>query len=373
MNKYLNSQIITYMGNKRKLLPEISNVLDIVIKELNQNTLPTTADAFSGSGVVSRLLKTKSKSLYVNDIAGYSSTLNMCFLSNPTPSDLENIKKLIETANTFAHSTTNNKDIPKWIRKHWAPCGEITIKDRVYFTENNALLIDKYMHFITTSDYPEKYRCFLLAQVLVKSSIHNNTNGQFSAFFKGDDKCGKYGGKKEIDIKRITKPIILEMPVFSPNRCQVEISRLDVLDWLDKIPPVDVIYLDPPYNKHPYSIYYFMLDIINDWDTTQEIPDTNRGQPKNWKKSDYNSFTHAEKAFEELVKKIKAKFIVLSYNNKGIIPIENLEKILEKRGKIYRYPVDHKTYNRLKGIANYKRTSEWEDVKEFIWMVDLRK
>ena len=70
---------------------------------------------------------------------------------------------------------------------------------------------------------------------------------------------------------------------------------------------------------------------------------------------------------------IKSKFIILSYNNKGIIPISNLEKILAKRGKVYTIPVDHKTYNRLKGIASYKRKGEWEDVKEFIWLVDLRK
>ena len=33
MNTFLTSQIITYMGNKRKLLPHLSNVLDIVKKE----------------------------------------------------------------------------------------------------------------------------------------------------------------------------------------------------------------------------------------------------------------------------------------------------------------------------------------------------
>ena len=92
MNTFLTSQIITYMGNKRKLLPNLSNVLDIIKKELNQDTI-TCADAFSGSGIVSRLLKLKSSHIYVNDIAGYSSTLNNCFLSNPTQTDLKNIEK----------------------------------------------------------------------------------------------------------------------------------------------------------------------------------------------------------------------------------------------------------------------------------------
>ena len=35
--------------------------------------------------------------------------------------------------------------------------------------------------------------------------------------------------------------------------------------------------------------------MINDWNTDIEIPDTNRGQLKNWFKSSYNSFTYAKK------------------------------------------------------------------------------
>ena len=78
-SKYLKSQIITYMGNKRKLLTQIDDIIDMVKKELDQSTFET-ADAFSGSGIVSRLLKTRSTKLYVNDIAGYAETLNCCFL-----------------------------------------------------------------------------------------------------------------------------------------------------------------------------------------------------------------------------------------------------------------------------------------------------
>ena len=33
----------------------------------------------------------------------------------------------------------------------------------------------------------------------------------------------------------------------------------------------------------------------------------------------------------------------------------------------------HETYNKLKGIASYKRTSEWKEVKEYLWLVDTRK
>ena len=33
---------------------------------------------------------------------------------------------------------------------------------------------------------------------------------------------------------------------------------------------------------------------------------------------------------------------------------------------VEKIPITHKTYNRLKGISNYKREKEYKDVKEFI-------
>lgn len=377
-SSYLNAQIITYMGNKRKLIPVLSSVFDEIIEELNANhnssSKPihlTTGDAFSGSGIVSRLLKTKSSKLFVNDISGYSEALNSSFLSTPTKKEYEEIINLIQQANIYADNS-NSTFIP-WISRHWSPQECITKNDRVYFTRSNGIRIDKYRHFIEYGDYPKKYKSHLLASLLIKSSIHNNTNGQFSAFYKDERGIGKYGGKKEIDLKRITSDIRLELPVFHNNNCETFIYRQDVLDWVKSIPPLDIIYIDPPYNKHPYSIFYFLLDIIYEWNLKEVIPNTYRGQPKTWEKSPYNSYIHAKHAFETLIKNIRSKYIVLSYNNNGIIPIPELENVLTQKGNVRRIPVDHRVYNRLKGIANYKRSiTKNEEVNEYIWIVDCR-
>lgn len=367
--EFLKKQIITYMGNKRKFMKILSDIVDDVEKELDKPLV--LGDGFSGSGVVSRLFKIKSDSLYTNDIAGYSETLNKCFLSTPTKKELENIHTYIDAANKLAHG---KEEFPykKWVQINWAPHGSKPTKnDRVYYTKQNAILIDKYRSIIDT--IPEKYKYYLLAELLVEASIHNNTNGQFSAFYKDENGVGKFGGKKEIDLQRILAPIILKKPLLSSSPCNVNISRMDTNDWVKKIPEVDLMYFDPPYNKHPYSIYFFMLDMINDWNTYIEIPDTNRGQPKNWFKSSYNSFTHAKKVFEDLIKHTKAKFILLSYNNGGIIPIPELEKILKKYGSLTKIPFQHKTYRKFQGIASYKRKKEFSDVKEFLWLLDCRK
>ena len=164
-----------------------------------------------------------------------------------------------------------------------------------------------------------------------------------------------YGGKNKVDLHRITGEILPELPILTQHKANVKISQMDTNKWVKTLPQVDLMYYDPPYNKHPYNIYYFLLDIINNWDTNIEIPDTYRGQPKNWIKSPYCSFVKAKESFDDLIKNTKAKYILVSYNNKGIIPLNELDKILEKYGELRKIPVEHCVYNKLIGIAAKKR------------------
>jgi adenine-specific DNA-methyltransferase len=263
-----------------------------------------------------------------------------------------------------------------WISGNWAPAAPtITEADRVYFTYENGKRIDAIRNYIDT--IPLEYRSFLLAPLLVQCSIHNNTNGQFSAFYKDATASkGAYGGKNGIDLKRITHPITLPYPLLeSDHPCDVIISQLDTNIWAKNLKnnnvEMDIVYYDPPYNKHPYNNYYFLLDIINTWDKTITIPRTNRGQ-SNRTKSLYNSTTStkAKDAINDLLLNTNAKYIILSYNDGGIIPIAELDTLLAKHGKsVEKIPIDHKTYNRLKGISNYKRTKEYKEVKEFMYVI----
>ena len=417
--KYLSGQIITYMGNKRKLLPVISALIDNIQAELGYSEL-SIGDGFSGSGIASRLFKTKASKLYSNDLAGYSKTLNECYLATPDAKTLAQIKVFIDrvthgdTPSTpVGHGVTPPNDsldkspevlrgicgvspqptaietatsgvcgvspplsfggVTPWVSGNWAPASPIISEnDRVFFTYENGKRIDRLRDYITT--LPPAYQPFLLAPLLVECSIHNNTNGQFSAFYKDAEAFkGAYGGKGGVDVKRITQPITIPFPLFDPHPCQVVITQLDANVWAKKLGSeveLDIVYYDPPYNKHPYNIYYFMLDVINKWDKTTLIPATNRGQPNDRTKSLYNSLSKAKEALDDLLANTKAKYIILSYNDGGIIPIAELDTLLAKHGqRVEKIPLDHKTYNRLKGISNYKRTQEYKAVKEYMYVV----
>ena len=78
---YLAEQIITYIGNKRSLLGFISKGIMQVRERLGGRKL-SCLDAFSGSGIVARLLKQHATDLYVNDLEDYAHIINRCYLAN---------------------------------------------------------------------------------------------------------------------------------------------------------------------------------------------------------------------------------------------------------------------------------------------------
>jgi len=376
-----HTSTLTYMGNKRKLVGYIDNVIDHVIEKLNKPTI-TFADPFSGSGVVSKHAFTSSKCSHViaNDIAGYSHLINHYNLLPLRSTELqEQLCHIIDMANSLPPP----KPSDEWFAKHWAPKDDTNIQtgERCYFTRENALIIDAIRNFIDTSAVPDKFRPYLLSLLVVQASIHNNTNGQFAAYYKDEDGIGCFGGKKHVDLKRITGRIILPYPAFHKNtldECSATITQKDVITWCNDLKKngnlVDLVYLDPPYNKHPYNIYYFLLDIICTWDKSITIPDTYRGQPKNWIRSDFNSTVGAREAIWKLVRDVPAKFVALSYYSAGIVSVPEIDEMLAELGDVERHTIPHNTYKKLYGIGSYKREKEAEPTgcaTEYLWV--LRK
>jgi adenine-specific DNA-methyltransferase len=142
---YLSKQIITYIGNKRKLLPYIYKTICNAKKALRKDLL-ITADLFSGSGIVSRLLKQNSCMIISNDLEHYSSIINSCYLSNPNEFDVDIFNNYSVKLNNFI------QDNPCCgiISKTYAPQNDnnILAGERVFYTTENAIRIDTTRAFI---------------------------------------------------------------------------------------------------------------------------------------------------------------------------------------------------------------------------------
>jgi adenine-specific DNA-methyltransferase len=360
---YLNKQIITYIGNKRSLLPLITVGLNKILLRLNKHSIKTF-DVFSGSGIVARYLKSYSSKIIVNDLEKYSEIINNCYLSNSTEI---NMQELLVYYNKILSQLEEENLTPGFITKLYAPRSKNVIRkgDRAFYTYRNACYIDtarKYLEKI-----PNKYRNYFLAPLLSEASIHSNTSGVFKGFYK-DSKTGlgKFGGNNEDALSRITGKITIPFPIFSNFECDYEVHRGDSNIIIDSIENVDLAYIDPPYNQHPYGSNYFMLNLIVDYIEPQNISNVS-GIPDNWNRSYYNKKAHAYNSFAQLIEKIKAKFLLISFNSEGFIAHDEMVNLLKKIGKL---EIIETKYNTFRGSRNLKNRDIY--VREYLYLVEKR-
>lgn len=360
-NEYFGSHLITYIGNKRRLLPFLYKSFLEIRKEIGKKKL-IIMDGFAGSGSTARLLKAFASELYVNDLEDYAKTINEAYLMNKSEVDIDKLKSFINWLNKNKLKKEGNTI--GFIEKNYAPKDDNNIQknERVFFTNNNAKIIDNIRLLINEIEEPYKTLC--LASLIVKASIHNNTSGVFKGFHKKDG-VGHFGGKGENALKRIKTEIELDIPIFSDFECPVRVFKQDInkLITSSEIPEFDLVYYDPPYNQHPYGSNYFMLNII-DKGKSSEIQSGVSGISKNWNKSLYNKKKIAEQAMSNLIKNTKSKYIAISYNNEGIIPLKTFKDILSSCGEWKIYEQDYNTY---RGSRNLKNRNI--KVKELLWVL----
>jgi len=147
----------------------------------------------------------------------------------------------------------------------------------------------------------------------------------------------------------------------------VEIYRTDfkralkALSKRDK--QMDLIYLDPPYNSRQYCAAYHLLENVARWEKP-EVFGVAKKMDRTTLKSDYCT-TNAVSAFEDLIFNIKAKYIVLSYNNmaeKGDersnakLSDNDIYRILNKKGKVKTFEQEYKAFST--GKSNLGKNAE---------------
>ena len=346
--RYLTEQIITYLGNKRSLLNEIGKEIKTIQKELNKEKL-ITADLFSGSGVVTRFLKQFSSKIIANDLEKYSYVINDCFLSNADDFDLCKYNIYLNKIN----DAIINKPIEGIISKYYSPKDDNNIKfgERVFYTRENAIYIDSFRYYIDKF-VDEEYKKYFLALLITEASIHTNTAGVFKGFYK--DKytgIGKFGGSAENALNRIKGQIRITYPNLSNYNSEYELYQEDAIKLSKRLKNIDVVYLDPPYNQHPYGSNYFMLNLILDNKMPKEVSEIS-GIPKDWNHSPFNIKNEALISMNQIIQNLDAKYIVVSYNSEGFITYEEMIEMLEKYGKVNARKIKYNTFRASRNLSD---------------------
>lgn len=365
--EYLTNQLITYIGNKRSLINEIENQVKECVLLLKKPKC-ICVDLFSGSGVVSRMLKKYSSVLIANDLEEYAYLLNQCYLSNKEDFDTN-------TYNDFKRQIDIEFDKLIYsgyegiISQNYAPKDDNNIKkgERVFYTRDNALRIDVYRKLIDDI-VDDNYKKFFLAPLLTECSIHTNTSGVFKGFYK--DKrtgIGSFGGTAKNALSRITGQIQLPMPILSNFTCQSQIYAEDAIELSKKLGRVDIVYLDPPYNQHPYGSNYFMLNLILKNKIDSSISKVS-GIVDNWNRSVFNKNQTALCSLEEIIKNLDAKYIIISYNSEGFISFDQMKNMLKKYGNTKIIEIK---YNTFRGSRNLRQREI--HVSEYLFVLECNK
>jgi adenine-specific DNA-methyltransferase len=336
-----------YYGNKTKLLEFIYEN----VSSLNVSEEKTFFDLFSGTSSVSNYFKQKDYQVIAND------WLYFCYVIAVSKVKINNEPNFFNLKNTLKINTLNElydylNNLPErsgFITKNYTPFGE---SRRQYFSESNGKKIDAIRTLI--EEWAEsklinsEEECYLIASLLYAVNKVSNVTGTYGSYLKKWDNRAL----KELTVQ----PIKL---IYSPREHIV--LNEEALDVVGKY-EVDILYLDPPYNSRQYVSNYFILELIGVGWFGEKLPEIygHTGMCSfNNKKSSFSSKVKALDSFESLIEKAKSKYIVLSYNEEGIIDHDEIKRVLSSKGSLSIKQFKHKRYRSINQDGSFSKTTEF--------------
>ena len=306
-----------YLGNKYKLLPFITGVVNDECPDIT-----SIADLFAGTGAVSSAFTDKviitNDLMYSNYICNYAwfgaeeydpQIIIECVVRYNSLTDLEDNYMTDNFADTY------------FSRDDCAKIG--------YIREDIEALYKK-------GDINTRERAILITSLLYAMDKIANTCGHYDAYRKG----------VEFD-----KALELYVPMANrQNNPNNQCFNTDSNDLVKSI-EADLMYIDPPYNSRQYCDAYHLLENVARWEKP-EVFGVAKKMDRSTMKSKYCTQSATE-AFEQLIEDIKAKYILLSYNNmaeKGNdrsnakISDQDIMRILEKKGEVKVFSESYKAF-----------------------------
>ena len=300
----------------------------------------TLFDAFCGTGAVSDRLKNKFN-LVMNDNLKWATVYTAGRLYAPSC----HFERL--GFDPFAFLNQSDEKVQGFIYKNYAP----TESSRMYFTPENAARIDYFRKQIEewhkNKLLSEAEYMLLLASLVESVSRVSNTAGVYGAFLK------KWDG-------RALKPIEFIKPAY--NAC----DSLNIKIYNDKTENIisdvkcDILYLDPPYTQNQYGTQYHLLEtlILNDHPSVSKVTGSRPVMPM---RSDWSKEYKAHILLDRIIANTTARYIVMSYNNDGLMSKEYIEAVMKRYGKPETYcckKISYKKYQNWKS-QNHKEHFEY--------------
>lgn len=306
-----------YLGNKYKLLPFIT---DVVSKE--KIIFNSIADIFAGTGAVASAFA--NKKIVTNDLMYSNYICNLAWFG----AEEYNPDKIVEYVVKY---NSLNKSGNNYMTENFSD---------TYFSNLDCYKIG-YIREDIEKNFKDnlinkRERAILITSLLYAMDKISKTCGHYDAYRKGSD----FKGNLELSVP------LANVNNNKNNRCY----NIDANELVKNL-NFDLVYIDPPYNSRQYCDAYHLLENVARWQKP-EVFGVARKMDRTSMKSKYCT-NSAPIAFEQLIDDIKAKYILLSYNNmanKGNIrsnaKISDMDimRILSKKGNVKVFSQGYKAF-----------------------------
>jgi adenine-specific DNA-methyltransferase len=313
--------VIKYIGSKRTLVPLILEVVRRI------PGVHTACDIFTGTTRVAQALKAEGITVTANDLSSYATTLARCYIeADGSAIDLEHIEELIRGLEQLP-------DRDGYVTSMFC-------REARYFQPHNGMRIDAIRDGIDRMACTPIERSILLTSLIEAADRVDSTTGVQMAYLK------KWSARSH---NRLSMRVP-ELLAGSGTATQGDANEL-----AKTMAPVDLCYLDPPYNQHSYHSNYHVWETIVRGDKPESYGIARKRIDCREVKSDYNSKRRALAAFSDLIASVPARHLLVSFNNEGFIRPDAMTALLAERGDVASIPVDFKRYVGAQiGIHNLK-------------------
>lgn len=308
-----------YIGSKLKLLTFLKESIESYTDKKYEE-IESFADICAGTGIVSYdILKNGCIKILTNDIQNYAYILSSIL----TTKDI-NKEKIIEIIDIINESINNELNEQRDNFNYFIYNNYTEKSKRKYFTEENGLKIDIVRNIIEKMYKEEninntEYK--LLIKILLYASTKiSNISCVFGAFLKKYKKSALQNLK--LDKKLIN--ILIDNENIEHKAYNHNIS--DLLD-INNLQEYEICYIDPPYVSRQYCDNYHVLETISKYDNPI-LKNCITGLREESSKSKLCYKTTAASEFKEILKKIKSKYVFISYSTDGILSKNEWKDIL---------------------------------------------
>lgn len=336
-----------YIGSKTLMLGNIQSVINHFT-----NNVHIITDIFAGTGTVSRFFKEQGYTVLSNDILYLSYVLNKGVLEMNAPISTE-LRGIIEHLNNLSVENCPWFNIENaFIYQNYSPHDEC---HRMYFQRNNALKIDLIRQEIERlrNEIAKPEYFYLLSLLLNAVPYVSNITGTYGAYLKYWD-------------KRTFNELTLKETEILPSNVPCHCYNQNAINFAHQI-ECDLVYLDPPYNGRQYMPNYHILETIARYDYP-EIKGVTGVRIDPDKMSDFCRKGRAEAAFRDLFNSLNCRYLLLSYNNEGLLDTNVMSQIVRDSGNANTFRLFEYDYRRYKN----KIPNNAEGLKEQLYFIEKK-